>query len=613
MSDNFDKTQEGDYGCISIKDAVRGIDKNEYILPSLQRKFIWKPKQIENLFNSIMMGFPINFFIFWKVRSKTANDYVFYEFLKKHSANSSDNYSYYEQHKINSVSEERTVVVDGQQRLNSLYLALWGTCKFKTQNKQEIHEKKLYLIMTGKENEKTDHDYEFKFFSNNEQKEYKKRYKKEHEGKECLLLKIHEILTEYDQIGKEEKLEQYLEENQIPNDKINDVRNTLNRFFDFICEKKLIHYYEEKSHNLDKVLKMFISTNSGGISLSSSDLIFSIISSKWSSKHKNNGDFNAREKIDDLIQDVSRKFNFEIPPKFILKTYLVLFKDNIRFIQEHFIPQDLDQFKNEWVKIRQSIIWTFELLSKHLNFDNKKFVALNAAIPIIYQIYYSYEQYEKILKHSVHLKLKEENEKNIFKWLNLTFIKKIFSNSSDLILQKIRKVLLNKKNENPSLFPFPLKEIAEEFNKDTSKNYKLEDKMLTDLIKRAKKDEPTTWYLLFLLYPDLVKKYDKLVQDHMHPKSFLEKMFEQNRDLRYDDWQKDIDSLANLQLLTSDDNLSKSNKPLKDWVEGLKKNKKDLFISEETSLEPEDFPKFIEDRRENMKTKLIEIIESLSK
>lgn len=229
MSDNFDKTQEGDYGCISIKDAILGIHRNEYILPSLQRKFIWKPKQIENLFNSIMMGFPINFFIFWKVRPKTANDYVFYEFLKKLSANSTDNYLYYEHHQITSVPEERTVVIDGQQRLNSLYLALWGTCTFKTSK----NEQKLYLIMKNKENEKPNYDYEFKFFSNIEEKEYKK----EHEKKECLLLKIHEILTEYDQIGKEEKIKQYLEENQIPNDKINDVRSILNRFFDFICEK----------------------------------------------------------------------------------------------------------------------------------------------------------------------------------------------------------------------------------------------------------------------------------------------------------------------------------------------------------------------------------------
>lgn len=376
--------------------------------------------------------------------------------------------------------------------------------------------------------------------------------------------------------------------------------------------KKLIHYYEEKSDSLDKVLKMFIRTNSGGISLSSSDLIFSIISAEWSSKHKNNGDFNAREEIDALIEEVSTKFKFKISVKFILKTYLVLFKNNIRFIPEHFIDQDLDKFKDEWEKIRQSIIWTFELLSKHLNFDNKKFVALNAAIPIIYQIYYSDGYYNKILTSQDKETEREENKKNILKWLILTFINQIFSDSTDSVLQKIRNVLLERK-EKSNLFPFPIKEIAEDFKSDTSKNYKLDNATLEDLIKKAKRDEPITWYLLSLIYSDLVEKFSDLEQDHMHPRSALEDFFKKNINNNYPGWKKDIDSLGNLQLLTSTDNNRKRDKSLKNWVEGLKKNKKDLFISEETSLEPKDFQEFIKNRRENMKTKLIEIIESLSK
>ena len=99
----------------------------------------------------------------------------------------------------------------------------------------------------------------------------------------------------------------------------------------------------------------------------------------------------------------------------------------------------------------------------------------------------------------------------------------------------------------------------------------------------------------------------------MHPKSVLEAFRKKLTNSERTAWKEDIDSLGNLQLLTSTENNRKRDMSLKNWVEGLKKNKKDLFISEETSLEPEDFQEFIKNRRENMKTKLIEIIESLSK
>ncbi|WP_415964990.1 DUF262 domain-containing protein [Desulfovibrio piger] len=43
---------------ITIEDAVRHIIKNEYLLPAIQRKFIWRPEQICSLFDSIMRGYP---------------------------------------------------------------------------------------------------------------------------------------------------------------------------------------------------------------------------------------------------------------------------------------------------------------------------------------------------------------------------------------------------------------------------------------------------------------------------------------------------------------------------------------------------------------------------
>ena len=72
---------------ITIGEAIARIESRQYLLPAIQRKFVWSSEQIEVLFDSIMRGYPINTFMLWKVvDNKTKNNYKFYEFLKEYRA-----------------------------------------------------------------------------------------------------------------------------------------------------------------------------------------------------------------------------------------------------------------------------------------------------------------------------------------------------------------------------------------------------------------------------------------------------------------------------------------------------------------------------------------------
>ena len=55
---------------ISISEAIGHIEDGDYLLPAIQRKFVWKTEQIERLFDSIMRGYPINSFMLWHVTDK---------------------------------------------------------------------------------------------------------------------------------------------------------------------------------------------------------------------------------------------------------------------------------------------------------------------------------------------------------------------------------------------------------------------------------------------------------------------------------------------------------------------------------------------------------------
>ena len=72
---------------ITISDAISNIEERKYLLPAIQRKFVWSAEQIEVLFDSIMRGYPINSFMMWSVTSEEIkNNYKFYEFLKEYRA-----------------------------------------------------------------------------------------------------------------------------------------------------------------------------------------------------------------------------------------------------------------------------------------------------------------------------------------------------------------------------------------------------------------------------------------------------------------------------------------------------------------------------------------------
>ena len=106
---------------ISIKDIIKKIENKTYALPIIQRTFIWSEEQIETLFDSIMRDYPIGTFLFWEVGANY-NTYQFYSFLTKY-----DERNQYNNEILVSPSEHTIAILDGQQRLISLYLGLCGS------------------------------------------------------------------------------------------------------------------------------------------------------------------------------------------------------------------------------------------------------------------------------------------------------------------------------------------------------------------------------------------------------------------------------------------------------------------------------------------------------
>ena len=80
---------------------LNNIESGDIALPDLQRPFIWAPKQIRDLFDSLYCGFPAGFILLWEIGSKPR---------KTRQIGVGER-----------AREPRFLVIDGQQRLTSLF------------------------------------------------------------------------------------------------------------------------------------------------------------------------------------------------------------------------------------------------------------------------------------------------------------------------------------------------------------------------------------------------------------------------------------------------------------------------------------------------------------
>ena len=111
------------------------IRNNTFMLPAWQREFVWDLRKIESLFDSIFNEYPINNILIWDTKTKYTD--IFYRFIrncefignKPSSTNPSDDRNY---------NRSIRAVLDGQQRLTSLYLVLDSDSVIERKKKQSF-------------------------------------------------------------------------------------------------------------------------------------------------------------------------------------------------------------------------------------------------------------------------------------------------------------------------------------------------------------------------------------------------------------------------------------------------------------------------------------------
>ncbi|EQD88483.1 hypothetical protein HPSA50_0800 [Helicobacter pylori SouthAfrica50] len=119
-------------------------------------------------------------------------------------------------------------------------------------------------------------------------------------------------------------------------------------------DKPLISYFEETEKNLNKVLNIFIRVNSGGVKLSYSDLLMSILTASFSS--------DIRERMNELVDALKAKGFSKMEQDQVLKTCLLLIGKDTTFELKNFNKNNIREIEDNWEKITESIYDAAKLL-----------------------------------------------------------------------------------------------------------------------------------------------------------------------------------------------------------------------------------------------------------
>lgn len=531
---------------MSIVSMLDSITNGKMYLPAIQRKYIWTEHQIIRLMDSIMLGYPIGTFLFWRVSKEIVNEknYSMYQFIKNYHERDCFNNPPAPKPLLNSAPGECIyAVLDGQQRLTSLYISLQGSFRNKIpkkhwNNNEAYPEKELYIDLRHL-GEDIDNEYTYKFAFLTEQEVSAINTK---EDNKPLWFKVKEILKYQSETEVNKKLIK-------PNgwiDEADQVSDTLILLFERLVRNDLINYFEiDNSNSIDDVLDIFIRVNSGGTMLSKTDLLYSTIVCHWDG---------ARDEVDKLLSFINRiGEGFSFSNDFIMRTCLYLLDLNIGLKVESFKEENVHIIHQRWDSIKDAIISTTKLLNE-FGFYAGNITSYAAIIPIVY-----YKYQGGTFDTNTKLELR--------KYFIMAQLRQIFGSSNTTALTKVRTVL----EKTPGKFNYSLLQDIRFHGDNTLRYTDMDIESLLDTYEIG----PYTFMLLSLLYPNLKYEQVGFHQDHLHPYSAFETkkltglILPDGNEItpeKIQEWQHLRNTIPNLQLLEGRENESKNKSPLEKWM-----------------------------------------------
>ncbi|RVY33721.1 DUF262 domain-containing protein [Helicobacter pylori] len=421
-------------------------------------------------------------------------------------------------------------------------------------NPNAYEEKRLYLNLKHQPNmDNPEDNYQFEFHA-----------KTPENDKEHWWFKVGDIL-------ELKNVWNYAQEHDLKDNRL-ELLETLNKAFH---TKQLISFFEETEKNLNKVLNIFIRVNSGGVKLSYSDLLMSILTASFSS--------DIRERMNELVDALKDKGFSNMGQDQVLKTYLLLIGKDTTFELKNFNKKNIKEIEENWEKITDSIYNATELL------ETFGYAGYLGSAYILSSLAYFY---------FLNPKMDENDKEQALKFIRNAQITSYFTPSTDTKLNNIANSMKDA-------------QTFESFNHNLAKHQTCPLKITNDAIEEmmCSSSHALVFPILQILYPNLNYKTNTFHIDHIYPKSKFKK---ENKKLDKDFCEN---HLYNLQLLEGAENQAKKDKDPEMWLKEEYKNeqaieeyKRKNYIDPNLKLEWENIKEFREKREEAIIKTLKEVL-----
>jgi len=576
---------------LSIKELIITIESGKIFLPPIQRSFVWDYNRIIKLFDSLYRNYPIGNCIFWKIKPDTAKNYTLYKFISEYFENKKKNIR--NEAASRNQLEDVFAVIDGQQRINSLYIGLRGIYRYKKRGKglQNIDSNfvpsRLYVNLFHPDYDSENENFFFDFLGEEELILNEKN----------LWFEVGKILTWKNSNYAVDFATKNLQKAVIESEskplkgfekKKDKIIEMLKSMYDMLHEKR-IYYFDIDNQNLDEVVELFTRVNSGGLTLKKSELLFSNLVAQWNE---------GRDEIKDLL-DYMKENEVAISQDFIMRACLVLSDLPIKYKLVSFTRKNIDVIRKNWNDIKNSLIKLCEVLPE-IGYTDLPNLSEFALIPIAYYI-----------KNGGDCK-SPKARKNLRLYYVVSQINEIFSSQTEQVLEKIRNEI-KKQLSNDNILNY---QGFCDINLPGNRSFKLSKIDLEERINNTSYGSPHAYFILSLTYPILDFKIRRYHIDHIHPRSKFNVANLNNNGIKdsnkIDNWiDEKRDLLPNLQLLASKDNLSKKAKTIIQYIKEIKSTDRGLFLRENLIpkdpkiLELKNFDEFYEKRKKLLLKKLV--------
>lgn len=533
------------------------VERDDIVLPAMQRPFVWKEERIRRLVDSLLRGFPIGAVMLWNT-----SEVQRFRRLPRDVDNDAPEIFTFE-----TCSDARTkyLVLDGQQRLTSLFAAFKGT----------YNGKRLYIdVLSGSKEGKDPGNeyYDCQFMSPAEASSLNAI----NGGPRRIFTPIQDLIRINPvQAGViANKRAQELDLSDAETERITDIYLRCASILGNAKSLQVILVDEDPSMvtPIEEILEIFVRVNSGGLVLQKSDLLMSLLDLTWN---------DIQPELQILVRDINESRPFSFTRDDVLKSLLLAEGAETRFDRLVSDRREVEQLAERLPAAIPDVKRAWEMLGCILTDDcriySERFFrgGHNALLPFVLYL-------------SEHERLEADDRRRVAVGIYLSIMSGVFGGAE-------ARMGWFAKNRVSGAEEFPLRDLAALVRRQ----YGIES--LDSLLRRHRD------LALNIAHGGITldKNPENLQRDHIFPRSKLEKAgypYEM------------VNHYANFHFLRGVDNLNKTDKDPHDWFRNPGKgvppySDKDLRerLIEWDELEPGCFETMIEERSKRIRSKAVKM------